>query len=206
MTAAPAATKTIDVSVTGQVQASAEELLEFVAHEDAISFARLYEMFASRVFSLAHRVLHDPAQAEEVAQEVFVAIWAGAAKFDRARGSASGWIMTITHREAIDRVRHSQRSRERDHLHATADFQRDHDIVQDQVHHQIDQQITRCQIERVICLLTPLQQQAIRLAFYENYSYQAIGQLLGIPLATVKTRIRDGLIKIRHHLDQKRSA
>ncbi len=201
MTALPHQAGTTQASPTLQIQASAEELLELIAAGDAFSFAQLYEMFASRVYTGAHRVLRDPAQAEEVSQEVFIEIWSGATKFDRTRGSATSWIMTLAHREAIDRVRHSQRSRERDHLHAAADYERDHDNVQDQVHYNLNQSANKSQVEQIMRRLTPLQQQVIRLAFYNNYSYRTISELLGIPLPTVKTRVRDSLIRIRKHME-----
>ena len=110
-----------------------EVLLQRVAGGDRSAFSELYERFSSRVFGLANRILRDPSQAEEVAQEIFLEIWQRATRFDRARGTATSWIMTITHGRSVDRVRHSQASRARDLKVTVENFDRDVDSVADSV-------------------------------------------------------------------------
>src|SRR5262245_1501601 len=91
----------------------ASALLRAVARGDEAAFARLYDLVAARVFGLVRRVLRDPAQSEEVTQEVLVEVWRTAARFDPARGSATSWIFTIAHRRAVDRVRSEQAGADR---------------------------------------------------------------------------------------------
>lgn len=90
-----------------------DALLVAVGRGDEAAFGRLYDLVVARVFGLVRRVVRDPAQAEEVAQEVMVQVWRTAARFDPARGSATGWVFTIAHRRAVDRVRAEQASSDR---------------------------------------------------------------------------------------------
>src|SRR3954468_23191600 len=88
-------------------------LMRAVARGDEAAFERLYELVAPRVYGLARRVVRDPAQAEEVAQEALVEVWRTASRFDSAKGSATAWIFTIAHRRAVDRVRSEQAASDR---------------------------------------------------------------------------------------------
>ena len=110
-----------------------EGLLELVSNGDQAAFSALYERFSPRVFGLANRIIRDTSQAEEVAQEIFLEIWQRASRFDRARGTATSWIMTLTHGRSVDRVRQSQASRNRDLKSAVGNFDRDVDSVADSV-------------------------------------------------------------------------
>jgi len=170
-----------------------EDLLLSVASGDEAAFEELYDAVAPLVFGLVRKVVRDEAQSEEVTQEVFVEVWEQAARFDATRGKAVSWICTLAHRRAVDRVRASQASRERDMRQGIKEFQESYDDVQDTV-------ILRADGERVNKALESLsaaQREAIRLAYYGGYSHSEVASMLELPVGTVKTRIRDGMIKLR---------
>lgn len=170
-----------------------ESLLQRVSGGDQIAFAALYERFSPRVFGLANRILRDPSQAEEVAQEIFLEIWQRASRFDRARGTATSWIMTITHGRSVDRVRHSQASRVRDLKSTVENFDRDVDSVAESVvQHSEASEVRDC-----LETLTVLQRESITLAYFGGHTQREVGEMLDTPLPTVKTRMRDGLIRLR---------
>ncbi|HEX5200849.1 MAG TPA: sigma-70 family RNA polymerase sigma factor [Actinoplanes sp.] len=169
------------------------DLLRAVARGDEKAFARLYDLVAPRVYGLIRRVLRDPAQSEEVAQEVLVEVWRTAARFDPARGSATSWICTIAHRRAVDRVRAEQSAAERLAFVGRAQVDIPYDSVADEVSGRLERQ----QVRRCLSDLTELQRQAVTLAYYQGHTYPQVAELLGAPLPTVKTRMRDGLIRLR---------
>jgi RNA polymerase sigma-70 factor (ECF subfamily) len=173
-----------------------EALLVLVARGDRAAFERLYDRYVDAVYGLVRRVLRDPAQSEEVTQEVLVDLWRSAASFDSERGSASAWIMTIAHRKAVDRVRSAQASTLRDVRVAQLGEERPYDVVAETVEHRMETE----QVVRALKDLTDLQREAVTLAYYGGYTHVQIADLLGVPLGTVKTRIRDGLIRMRDRL------
>jgi RNA polymerase sigma-70 factor (ECF subfamily) len=172
---------------------SLEDVVGRVARGDEQAFEVLYQRVAGPVRGLVQRVLRDPAQSEEVAQEVLVEVWRTATRFDRDRGSASTWILTMAHARAVDRVRSAQASTARDERVGRRDHGRDYDQVAEEVELRMEQQAVRA------CLgsLTDLQREAVQLAYYGGYTYREVGELLDTPLGTVKTRLRDGLIRLR---------
>ncbi|MFB0835850.1 ECF RNA polymerase sigma factor SigK [Arthrobacter halodurans] len=173
-----------------------DDLLMRVGQGDEGAFEELYDAVSPVVFGLVRRVVRDPAQSEEVTQEVFIEVWQHAARFDAGRGKAVSWICTLAHRRAVDRVRASQASRDRDLRQGIKEFQESYDDVQETA-------ILRADGERVLGALESLseaQRDAIKLAYYGGYSHQEVADRLQVPVGTVKTRIRDGMIKLRDKL------
>jgi RNA polymerase sigma-70 factor (ECF subfamily) len=173
--------------------ASADDLLSAVALGDQSAFERLYDQMAPRVYGLVRRVLRDPAQAEEVGQEVMLEVWRRASRFDRTRGSALSWVMTMAHARAVDRVRSEQSSTDRDLKYATSSVQREVDVVVDAV----ESSFERKQVQRCLGGLTDLQRESINLAYYSGFTQAEVAASLKVPLGTIKTRLRDGLIRLR---------
>ena len=165
-----------------------------VAKGDQSAFASLYDRIGAQVFGLVRRVVRDPSQSEEVTQEVLLDVWRLATRFDPARGSATGWIMTMAHRRAVDRVRSEQSARNRNERIAVRDSaDKPFDVVVEDVELRFEQE----QVRRALDDLTDLQREAIELAYYSGYTYREVAELLDTPLGTVKTRLRDGLIRLR---------
>jgi RNA polymerase sigma-70 factor, ECF subfamily len=167
------------------------DLLRRVARGDEAAFAAFYDHVAARVYGLVRRVLRDPAQAEEVAQEALVETWRTASRFDPAKGSATGWTLTIAHRRAVDRVRSEQASSDRMRRVAVSD------VPFDSVAEQATAEIEYQQVRRCLGNLTALQREAIDLAYYQGHTYREVAELLDTALPTVKTRMRDALIRLR---------
>ncbi len=176
--------------------ATLDGLLGRVAAGDQAAFGALYDGTAPRLLGLIKRILIDHSQSEEVAQDVFLEIWQTAARFDRSKGSALSWMFTMAHRRAIDRVRSSQAGRDRDVKIGIRDTPREFDHVSEFVEVKIESERVKVAMQS----LTELQQQAIALAYYGGYTQTEVADMLSIPLGTVKTRLRDGMIRLRDEL------
>jgi RNA polymerase sigma-70 factor (ECF subfamily) len=170
-----------------------EDLLQAVGLGDEQAFEQLYDLMAPRIYGLVRRILRDPAQSEEVAQEVLLDVWRRASRFDPDRGSALGWVMTMTHGKAVDRVRSEQAAGQRDTTYASTSAERDVDVVADAV----DSALERGQVRRCLDSLTELQRESVHLAYYSGFTQAEVATALKAPLGTIKTRLRDGLIRLR---------
>ena len=168
-------------------------LLLQIAQGDEDAFARMYDLLSPRVFGLILRVLVDRSQSEEVLQEVFLEVWQSAARFAPNRGQGRSWILTIAHRRAVDRVRSAQASTSRDVRAGLRDLDVPHDGVAEQVELKIEGE----RIAAALAKLPEAQREAITLAYYGGYSQSEIAALVGAPLGTIKTRMRDGLSRLR---------
>jgi len=171
-------------------------LLRRVARGDEQAFEALYDAVCGPVYGVVLRVLRDPAQSEEVTQEVLVEVWKQAPRYDAARGSARGWVLTVAHRRAVDRVRSAQASTDREDRVAARDTDRAFDVVSEEVEHRLEAE----QVRRSLDVLTDLQRESVELAYYGGYTHRQVSEILGIPLGTVKTRLRDGLIRLRDEM------
>lgn len=162
---------------------------------DAEAFADLYDLTSARVYGLARRVLRNPAQAEEVAQEAYLEIWRTSPRFDPARGSAISWMMTIVHRRAVDRVRteESRNAREeRDHRQTHLPGYAD-DTTSDIAFASIAAERVRA----VLSLLPPPQRETLELTYFGGYTNAQVARLMDVPIGTVKSRLRSGLAQLR---------
>jgi len=171
----------------------AGELLLRVADGDQTAFARLYDMLSPRVFGLIVRVLVDRSQSEEVLQEVFLEIWQSATRFAPNKGQGRSWVLTIAHRRAVDRVRSAQASTDRDVRAGLRDI----GVAYDGVAEEVELRIEGRRVSGALATLPNPQREALTLAYYGGYSQSEIAALVGAPLGTIKTRMRDGLSRLR---------
>lgn len=171
-------------------------LLGRVGRGDRDAFGELYDETSPRVFGLVRRLVVDPAQAEEVTQDVYLEIWQNAARFDAAKGSAVAWMFTIAHRRAVDRIRSAQAAHDRD-LRVGA---RDLDVPVDTVAEAAETSIEHERVRGALGELSDLQRECVALAYYGGLTQAEIAERLDVPLGTVKTRLRDGMIRLRNVL------
>ena len=171
----------------------APELLAAVAAGDQDAFARLYDQLERPVFGTCVGVLRDPDHAAEVAQEVWVEVWRTADRFDATRGSARTWVVTLAHRRAVDRVRSVQAQRDRDQRVLDESGERPFDVVADEVENMLEQ----VRVRDCLQTLTETQHRAVVLAYYGGKTYREVADTLGAALPTVKSRIRDGLLRLK---------
>ncbi len=169
------------------------ELLLRIAEGDQRAFAELYDMLSGRVFGLILRVLVDRSHSEEVLQEVFLEIWQSARRFSPKKGQGRTWVLTMTHRRAVDRVRSAQASTDRD---VRVGF-RDLDVAFDAVSEDVELRWEGRRVVEALRQLPEIQREALTLAYYGGYSQSEIAALTGAPLGTIKTRMRDGLSRLR---------
>lgn len=172
------------------------ELLRRAGRGDQSAFADLYDALSPLVYGVVLKVVRDPSQAEEVAQEVFVELWRLAARFDGTKGSAKTWAATLAHRRAIDRVRSEQASRVRQDRDANQTIPNERDVVASEVESSFDQ----VRVRRALLQLSELQREAVELAYFGGHTYREVAVLLNVAEGTVKSRIRDGMIRLRDEL------
>lgn len=177
------------------------DLLRAGARGDEASFARFYDLTSARAWGLALRVLRNPAHAEEVMQEAYLKVWRQSARFDPDRGGAIAWLMTIVHRSAVDRVRSAEASARRDQDYRD----RSRTVPEsDATAAAVEMGFEAHRVRSAMAGLTPIQREAIELAYFGGYTHTEVAGMLDIPLGTAKTRIRDGLIRLRDALGAER--
>src|SRR5258707_11876524 len=166
-------------------------LLALVARGDQGAYEAVFDRTAGQVLGTVLAVVRDPAQSEEVAQEALLDVWRSASRFDANLGSAAAWVMTLAHRRAVDRVRSEPKAAEREMRAASSS------IAYDEVTEAVEVRLDRERVRRCLGSLTELQRESVTLAYYGGYTYREVAGLLGVAVGTVKTRMRDGLIRLR---------
>ncbi len=170
-----------------------EELLERVASGDHRAFELLYREFFGLVFHTVFAVVQDHAQAEEVAQETFLELWSTAARFNGAQGTGARWVTMIARRRAVDRVRAAQAARERDTLIARQALIPTEPDPSEFVLGRVDVR----QMRDALAQLTPEQRALLTQAYVDGVHYREIAATMGIPVNTVKSRVRLASTKLR---------
>lgn len=160
---------------------------------DEAAFAALYDATSPKVYGMTVRVVRSPEIAAEVLQEAYLMAWQQASRFDPARGSVLGWLCTLAHRRAVDRIRQVARERDREQTYEN----RRAETPVDETWQEVEQAMDTREVRAGLGALTPLQREAVTLAYYGGCTYQEVAQRLEIPLGTAKARIRDGLIRLR---------
>lgn len=176
---------------------SAEALLGACAQGDREAFGLLYRMLSPAAYGLALRVLRDEHLAQDALQEAFTAVWQEADRFDPALGSGRGWVLRLAHRRAVDRVRREEADRRRSVAWGTGQLEPDHDSVAEVVELRADHRRVRA----ALAGLTPLQREALELAYRRGMTQSQVAEHLGIPLGTAKTRLRDALHRLREQME-----
>ncbi|MFE2728789.1 ECF RNA polymerase sigma factor SigK [Kitasatospora sp. NPDC059327] len=169
------------------------ELVARTAVGDHEAYRTLYRALTGRVLGVVRRILRDQAQSEEVAQEVMLEVWRSAARYRPERGGVAAWVLTMAHHRAVDRVRRSEAETAREEKAAASSQER----AFDEVSEQIENRLERERVRRCLGRLTDLQRQSLVLAYYRGLTYAQVADLLETPLSTVKTRMRDGLVRLR---------
>lgn len=170
----------------------AASAIERAGSGDQAAFAEFYDEVSGVVFGTILRVIRNQAIAEEVTQDVFLELWRLAPRYDRSKGTPAAWAATVARRRAVDRVRSEEAARARDE----ADVQLaepDRDVVVDQMTANFE----RRSVIEALQQLSEAQREAVSLAYYGGHTYREVAVLLDVPEGTVKTRIRDGLIRLR---------
>ena len=168
-------------------------LLQRSARGDEQAFAAVYDVLSAKAYGLALRVVRDPAQAEEVVQESFLEVWRMASRYEADRGSAAAWILTIVHRRAVDRVRSAESATRRD----AAYHDRNQPVSHDETAEAATASLEAHRVRTALATLTPVQREAVELAYLRGYTHSEVARMLDLPVGTAKTRIRDGLIRLR---------
>jgi RNA polymerase sigma-70 factor (ECF subfamily) len=173
-----------------------EQLLLAVAGGDRRCFDALYQRLAPSVLGLAYTVVRDHAQAEEVAQEVFLELWRTAPRYRPDQGTTVTWTLTLTHRRAVDRVRNAQRSARRDHLAAA----KNHAIPFDQVAEAVIGNTERHRVHECVQALRRCHREVLVLAYFDGLTFLEVAHALDVPLGTVKSRVHAALAQLRLRL------
>lgn len=182
-------------SLTGESPAgpTLQDLIQAASRGDEAAFAAIYDATSARAYGLAVRVVRNPAMAEEVLQEAYLDAWRTSSRFDPGRGSGIGWLLTIVHRKAVDRVRSAEASSNRDTRYQRENHVVDHDQTAEAAHSSLEAQ----RVRGAVAQLTDVQRVAVELAYFGGYTHTEVATMLDVPVGTAKTRIRDGLIRLR---------
>jgi RNA polymerase sigma-70 factor (ECF subfamily) len=173
------------------------QLMQRMAGGDRDAFAELYDRLSRPLYTTAWRILNDAREAEDIVQEVFLALWQKSSDFERNRGTAFSWAMTLTRNRSIDRIRMRKRRGELLAQSAPEDLGYNQASTSDDSGDDVESKERAAAVRQAIAALPSEQQQALKLAFFTGLTQQEIAAQLSQPLGTIKARIRRGLLKLR---------
>jgi RNA polymerase sigma-70 factor, ECF subfamily len=181
-------------------------LLQRIATRDEGALAALYDRHSRLAYSVIMRILGSPSDAEDVLQETFVRVWARADTYDPLLGSPATWLTRIARNRAIDRLR-ARRVRRHLAIEPAVDAADDgarsgEPVTRDTPETLLGSYTTASAVRMALAILTPAQRALIEAAYFEGYTHSELATRFGVPLGTVKTRIRTGLAALRDHLEQ----
>jgi RNA polymerase sigma-70 factor (ECF subfamily) len=179
-----------------------EDLISLVEAADGEAFATLYDRHSRAAFSLAYRMMGDRQAAEDLAQDAFLKVWRNASSYRAERGSVRTWVLSIVHNRGIDQLRsHASRRRTQDRIEASAPRSQPSEAFAETW-----RSSRRAQVREALNTLPPEQLKTLELAYFSGYTHVEISELLGLPLGTVKGRMRLGLKKIRDFFEPRDAA
>jgi RNA polymerase sigma-70 factor (ECF subfamily) len=171
-----------------------DALILRVGQGDEHAFEHLYRQTSHRIYGLVRKIVIDVELSAETTQDVFLTLWQGAAaRFDPSRGTGISWLLTLAHRRAIDKVRSEESHRTRTLRWGIKNQDVDYDQVADTVIHRLEASA----VHSSLACLSVVQREAIHLAYFGGMTYAEVAGHLGIPVPTAKTRIRDGIRRLR---------
>jgi len=179
-----------------------EDLISLVEAGDAEAFAALYDRHSRAAFSLAYRMMGERQASEDLAQDAFIKVWQGAASYRAERGSVRTWILSIVHNRGIDQLRSTaSRRRTQDRIEASAPRSQPSEAFAETWRNS-----QREQVREAMNTLPQEQLKILELAYFSGYTHVEIAELVGLPLGTVKGRMRLGLKKIRAYFESRDAA
>ncbi|OFK91992.1 RNA polymerase subunit sigma [Corynebacterium sp. HMSC068H04] len=173
-------------------------LLVQTATADKHAFSALYDALAPTVYSVCLSVLRNPALAEEVAQDVFVEVWTSAAKFDPRRGNARSWVGRLAHGRAVDKLRSHVAAVQRDDRDSKLEHATFAEPIEDEALNNVEAHLLR----RAVDEIGEPHSTAVALAFFDGLTHAELAESTGVPLGTAKTRVRDGVKKLKAILER----
>jgi RNA polymerase sigma-70 factor, ECF subfamily len=179
------------------LEPSDEALLDQAARGESTAIGTLYDRYQGLMYGLANRITRDPALAQDVVQDAFVGIWRNAARYSSSRASARTWILSITHHRAVDAVRRRRPTSEipdPDIAPAAA-------LVLPDIWPEVAERLDAAAVRTALDELSPVQREAIELAYFSGLTQQEIAEKTTTPLGTVKSRVRLGLLQLRRSLE-----
>lgn len=172
------------------------KLLLGIGRGDQRSFEMLYDRYAPAALGVARRLCGDRNLAEDVVQESFLSIWRRPASYKQDAGTVAAYLFGVVHNKAVDSIRHEESVRRREQAAGELDEMR----TDDEVVESAWLAVRRDQVREAVKRLSQVQREAIELAYFEGQTYAEVAAKLGIPLGTAKTRLRDGMIRLRNVL------
>jgi RNA polymerase sigma-70 factor (ECF subfamily) len=173
-----------------------EALLDQAARGESIAIGQLYDRYQGIMYGLASRITRDPALAQDVVQDAFVGIWRNAARYSSSRATPRTWILSITHHRAVDAVRRRRPTNELPDAEVTPAG-----LVLPDIWPEVAGRLDAAAVRTALDGLSPVQREAIELAYFSGLTQQEIAEKTTTPLGTVKSRVRLGLLQLRRSLE-----